>query len=90
MPDRPRSRTRETITTKGSETAKLISHYDGAGNTLTWTLEPSTGKWTRNLPCIDGTLTATQTSATAPALLQHDLQGNVVGEASINPAETNC
>jgi sugar lactone lactonase YvrE len=84
----PEARTRETITTKGSETTKLISHYDGPGNTLTWTFEPTTGKWTRNIPGIDGTLTATQTSTTAPVLLLHDLQGNVIAEASISPIET--
>jgi DNA-binding beta-propeller fold protein YncE len=84
----PEDRTRETITSSGAETTKVISHYDGPGNTLAWTLEPTTGKWTRNIPGIDGTLTATQTNSTAPVLLLHDLQGNVVGEASISETET--
>ena len=84
----PEDRTRETITSGGAETTKAISHYDGSGNALAWTLEPTSGKWTRNIPGIDGTLTATQTNTTAPVLLLHDLQGNVVAEASISETET--
>jgi hypothetical protein len=84
----PEDRTRETITSGGAETTKVISHYDGPGNTLAWILEPTTGKWTRDIPGIDGTLTATQTNSTAPVLLLHDLQGNVVGEASLSETET--
>lgn len=84
----PEDRTRETVTSGGAETAKAISHYDGPGNALTWTLEPTTGKWTRNIPGIDGTLTATQTNTAAPVLLLHDLQGNVVAEAAKSETET--
>jgi YD repeat-containing protein len=84
----PEDRTRETITSDGAETPKVISHYDGPGNALAWTLEPTSGKWTRNIPGIDGALTATQTNTTAPVLLLHDLQGNVVAEASMSETET--
>ncbi len=83
----PEDRTRETITSGGAETTKTISHYDGPGNALAWTLEPTNGKWTRNIPGIDGTLTATQTNTTSPVLLVHDLQGNVVAEAAKNETE---
>jgi hypothetical protein len=84
----PEDRTRETATTTGAGTTKVISHYDGSGSVLSWTLEPTTGKWTRNIPGINGTLTATQTNATAPVLLLDDLQGNVVAEASLSETET--
>jgi YD repeat-containing protein len=84
----PEDRTRETITSGGAETTKVINHYDGPGNALAWTLEPISGKWTRNIPGIDGTLTATQTNTTTPVLLLHDLQGNVVAEASKSETET--
>ncbi len=84
----PEDRTRETITSGGTETTKVISHYDGPGNALAWTLEPTSGKWTRDIPGIDGALTATQTNTTAPILLLHDLQGNVVAEASKSETET--
>jgi DNA-binding beta-propeller fold protein YncE len=84
----PEDRTRETVTSGGAETTKSVSHYDGPGSALAWTLEPTTGKWTRNIPGIDGTLTATQTNTTAPILLLHDLQGNVVAEASTSETET--
>ncbi len=84
----PEDRTRETVTGSGAEAAKSISHYDGPGSTLAWTLEVSTGKWTRNIPGIGGELAATQTNSTAPVLLLHDLQGNVVAEAGISETET--
>jgi tripartite motif-containing protein 71 len=84
----PESRTRETITSGGAETTHAIAHYDGPGSALAWTVEPSTGKWTRDIPGIDGTLAATQTNTTAPVLLLHDLQGDVVAEAGISETET--
>ncbi len=84
----PEARTRETITISGVETATSINHYDGSGSALAWTFAPATGKWTRDIPGIDGALTATQTAGTAPALLLHDLQGNVVAEASVSETET--
>jgi YD repeat-containing protein len=80
----PEERTLETIAT-GSK--KAVLHYDGAGSAVAWTSEAE-GKWTRNIPGIGGELTATQTNTTAPVLLLHDLQGNVVAEASINEKET--
>ena len=45
-------------------------------------------KWTRDIPGIDGSLTATQTSAGTITLLLHDLQGNVVGTAALSETET--
>jgi YD repeat-containing protein len=79
----PEERTLETIAT-GS--IKTVLHYDGSGGAVAWASEPE-GKWTRNIPGIGGELTATQTNTTAPILLLHDLQGNVVAEASINEKE---
>jgi hypothetical protein len=71
-----------------------ISHYDGAGGALAWTGEGSgeAEKWTRNIPGMGGALTGLQTgegkTGGAVVLQLHDLQGNIVGEASSNEMET--
>jgi len=82
----PDGRVRETI--NGAK--KAITHYDGSGEAVAWTCEgaekaekcESTAKWTRNIPGIDGTLTAIQNGTGAvvetPILQLHDLQGDVV------------
>jgi hypothetical protein len=92
----PYGRVRETI----SGAKKVITHYDGSGEAVAWTCEgsekaekcESTGKWTRNIPGIDGTLTAIQngTGATGevPILQLHDLQGNVVATIKDKTGET--
>jgi tripartite motif-containing protein 71 len=64
----------------------IISHYAGPGG-VTWISE-GTEKWTRNISGIDGSLDAVQTSGTAPVLQLHDLQGNIIGTASLSESET--
>jgi hypothetical protein len=68
----PEGRTRETV----AGAVKTISHYDGTGAAVAWTESPE--KWVRDIPGIDGTLTATQTNGETPVLQLHDLQGDVV------------
>ncbi|HTB50824.1 MAG TPA: hypothetical protein VK701_07590, partial [Solirubrobacteraceae bacterium] len=80
----PAGRTRETLATGQSA---AISHYAGTGEALTWTSEGS-AIWSRNIPGIDGTLCATQSSGQAPVLQLHDLQGNIVATASLSETET--
>lgn len=80
----PVGRIRETLVTGKSP---AISHYADTGEALTWTTEGAS-LWTRNIPGIDGTLCATQTSGEAPLLQLHDLQGNIVATASLNESET--
>ena len=46
------------------------------------------GAWTRDIPGIGGELTATQTNTTQPVLQLHDLQGNIIAEASISETAT--
>jgi DNA-binding beta-propeller fold protein YncE len=82
----PAGRTRETVST-GKTSANVISHYSGAGNALTWTSETGE-KWTRNIPGIDGTLCATQSSAAQPVLQLRDLQGNIIATAAVSETET--
>jgi hypothetical protein len=92
----PEGRVRETIT--GAK--KTIAHYDGSGEAVAWTCEgaeksetcESTAKWTRNIPGIDGALTAIQngigTVGETPILQLHDLQGNIVATIKDKTGET--
>ncbi len=80
----PAGRTRETLATGQSA---VISHYAGSGEALSWTSEGS-AIWSRNIPGIDGTLCATQSSGQAPVLQLHDLQGNIVATAALSETET--
>jgi YD repeat-containing protein len=82
----PLGRTLETVS-EGKTAAKVVSHYAGPGGALTWTSEGSE-QWTRNIPGVDGTLTATQASGSSPVLQLHDLQGNTVATAALSETET--
>lgn len=86
----PAGRVRETATSS----KKIITHYDGSGEAVAWTGEGSgeTEKWTRNIPGIDGTLSAIQkgegkTGETA-VLQLHDLEGNIVATIKDKTGET--
>jgi hypothetical protein len=92
----PGGRVRETIT--GAK--KAITHYDGSGEAVAWTCEGSEkaetcesgGKWTRNIPGIDGTLTAVENGKGAtdetPILQLHDLEGDVAATIKDKTGET--
>ena len=84
----PEGRTRETKTTiKTKSEPTTISHYATPGSAVAWTSEE--GKtWTRNIPGIDGTLTATHSSTGTNELQLHDLQDNIVATASLSDTET--
>ncbi|HEV3319831.1 MAG TPA: hypothetical protein VG053_08925 [Solirubrobacteraceae bacterium] len=85
----PEGRTRETKTTiKTKAEPTTISHYASPGDAIAWTSEEGKA-WTRDIPGIDGTLTAIQSSSSGTTELQlHDLQGNIVGTASLSETET--
>ncbi len=78
----PAGRTRQTTT--GIKT--VTSHYDAPGDAVAWTSEGTS--WTRNIPGIDGALTAIQTNGGTPVLQLHDLKGNITATAALSPAET--
>jgi YD repeat-containing protein len=82
----PEERPRETITS-GSVNNVAISHYDGPGMAAAWQTETE-GKWTRDIPGIDGELAAIKSSSGEPILLLHDLKGNVIAEAAFSETET--
>jgi hypothetical protein len=76
----------ETVS-EGKTAAKVISHYAGSGEALTWTSE-GIEKWSRNIPGIDGALDAVETSGGSTTLELHDLQGNIVGTVGDSESET--
>ena len=90
----PAKRTLETISSGKPVDSTVTSHYDASGGAVAWTGEGSgeAEKWTRNIPGIDGSLTATQKgegkTGGAVVLLLHDLKGDVVGEAALSETET--
>jgi streptogramin lyase len=73
-------------------TTKATNHYDGPGEGIAWTsAEEKTSKTittTRNIPGIDGSLTAVQTNSTTPVLQLHDLQGDTVATIGDSTSET--
>jgi tripartite motif-containing protein 71 len=84
----PEDRVRETASVPcGTATTPTISHYAGPGETPLWTSEGSK-KWTRDIPGIDGALTATEQNGGTPVLQLHDLQGNIVATAALSETET--
>ena len=82
----PTGRVRKAVS-KGKTTATVISHYDAPGEAVAWTSEGSE-KWTRDIPGIDGTLSAVESSGASAVLQLHDLQGDIVATAALNPNET--
>ena len=84
----PAGRIRKTIA-EGTIKLTTINHYAGTGEALTWKEEgEKTGKYTRLIPGIDGTLTATQTNGETPILQLHSLQGNTIATAALSETET--
>lgn len=84
----PAGRVRETKAETAGKTTTTITHYAGPGSTQSWTSEEEGKTWTRNIPGIDGTLTAIQPSSGTIKLQIHDLQGDVVETASDLETET--
>jgi RHS repeat-associated protein len=83
----PASRTREVIST-GKTNANAILHYSGQGDSPAWTVEEPSGRWTRNIAGIDGSLAAVQTSGESPVLELSNLHDDVIATASLSETET--
>jgi YD repeat-containing protein len=77
----PAGRIRKAVTAG----ATAISHYGGPGTTPAWTSEGSE-KWTRSIAGADGALAAVEENGTASLQLP-DLQGNIVGNASLSETQ---
>jgi YD repeat-containing protein len=83
----PDARSREIITEEGATKTTIIDHYSGPSSTVSWSSEGGE-KYTRNIPGIDGTLTATEQNGLTPILQLHDLQGDIVATAALSETET--
>lgn len=78
----PAGRTEVTRST-GKTTASALNNYSASGDAISWTGEGSE-LWTRNIPGIDGSLTATATSSGTITLQLHDLKGDTVATVGLN------
>jgi YD repeat-containing protein len=83
----PDARSREVITEEGESKSTAVNHYPGPGEAVSWTSEGAE-KYTRNIPGIDGTLSAVEQNGLAPILQLHDMEGNIVATAALSEAET--
>ncbi len=81
----PAGRVRETVSS-GTTSSDAIGHYSGPSDAPTWTVEPVSGNWTRNISGIGG-LIAIQSSGASPVLQLSDLKGNIVATASTSETE---
>jgi hypothetical protein len=83
----PTGRVRRTVS-EGKTKSTVISHYDAPGEAVAWTNEEGSEKSTRDIPGIDGTLSAIENSGSNAVLQLHDLQGDTVATAALSPSET--
>jgi YD repeat-containing protein len=83
----PLARSREVLSEEGESKSTAVNHYPGPGEAVSWAAEGGE-KYTRNIPGIDGTLSAVEQSGLAPVLQLHDLQGDVVATAALSETET--
>ena len=83
----PDARSREVITEEGESKTTAINHYPGPGEAISWTSEGGE-KYTRDIPGIDGTLSAVEQNGLVPVLQLHDMQGNVIATAALSETET--
>jgi YD repeat-containing protein len=83
----PEGRTRATETTVKLTTSTTVAHYPGpGGSTPSWTYNQTTGSWTRNITSFGG-LAAVEESGKQAVLQLRDLQGNIIGTASLSETE---
>ena len=82
----PAGRTEKTIS-EGTTKATVVNHYPGPGEAVSWAEEEGK-QWTRNIPGIDGSLSAIQHNSEAASLQLHDLEGDIVATAAVSETET--
>lgn len=82
----PLGRPRQTVAT-GTTNSTIISHYSGGSRAPAWT-EDTFGKWTRDIPGLEGNLVAIQSNGEAPVLQIEDLHGSIVATASLSETAT--
>ncbi|MHB2000902.1 MAG: virginiamycin B lyase family protein [Solirubrobacteraceae bacterium] len=85
----PEGRTLTTTTSNQElQSATVISHYAAGGQEAPqWTYDETTSAWTRNIVGYEG-LVAVQEEGKEPVLQLSDLEGNIIGTASLQEAAT--
>jgi hypothetical protein len=82
----PEGRTRLTETVVKLQATNVISHYPGPGGSVpSWTYNQTAGTWARDIVGFGG-LVAVEESGKQAVLQIRDLQGNIVGTASLSEA----
>lgn len=84
----PAGRTRETVSTGEPNNSDIISHYVAPNSTPTWTTNPTSGEWSRNIAGIDGTLAAIQSNSETPELQLTNLHGDIIAKAYLSETAT--
>jgi RHS repeat-associated protein len=82
----PSGRARQIVDT-GTTNSTTINHYAGPSDSPSWTLEPVSSHWSRDVSGISG-FTATESDTEGPVLALHDLHGDIVATASTNETAT--
>jgi tripartite motif-containing protein 71 len=83
----PAGRTEQSVS-EGTTNSTVTNHYAGPGEAISWTSEEEGKKWARNIPGIDGSLSAVEKGGETAVLQLHDLEGNIVATAAKSETET--
>jgi RHS repeat-associated protein len=84
----PADRTLETVSTGKPNNSTIISHYAGPSNEPSWTLNPVSNEWRRNITGIDGSLVAIQNNGETPELQLTNLHGDIIAKAYLSETAT--
>ncbi len=84
----PAGRTLETVSTGKPNNSTIISHYAGPSNEPSWTLNPVSNEWRRNITGINGSLVAIQNNGEAPELQLTNLHGDIIAKAYLSETAT--
>ncbi len=82
----PDARVGEAVSEEGATKTTAVNHYPGPGEAVAWSNEGGE-KYTRNIPGIDGALSAVEQNGSTPVLQLHDLVGDIVATAALSESE---
>jgi YD repeat-containing protein len=82
----PGARVDEVATEEGATKASVVNHFAGPGEAVSWSSEGGE-KYTRDIPGIDGALSAVEQNGSTPVLQVHDLLGDIVATAALSESE---
>jgi YD repeat-containing protein len=82
----PDARVDEVVSEEGATKATVINHYSGPNEAVAWSSEGGE-RYTRDIPGIDGALSAVEQNGSTPVLQLHDLLGDIVATAALSESE---